>query len=147
MPKGIGWLSLVGFFGLVSAAGAQAPSSPTASTQFDGTYTLVSSIAGSYRDYANRPGQCPEWRPGPLTVSQSRVQWGNPSTGRGWEGTVGSHGELAVRTIPRIASGDTVGAIGVEAMGSGIIDHDGTARLHTVGRFCSWDLVWQKEHK
>ena len=47
MPKGTGWLSLLGFFGLVSAAGAQAPSSPTASTQFDGTYAFVSSTAGS----------------------------------------------------------------------------------------------------
>ena len=72
MPKGTGWLSLVGFFGLVSAAGAQAPSPPTASTQFEGTYALVSSTGGSRS--GGRPGPCPEFRPGPLTIAQGRVQ-------------------------------------------------------------------------
>jgi hypothetical protein len=145
MPKGTGWLSLLGFFGLVSAAGAQAPSTPTVSTQFDGTYAFVSSTTGTYRDCNNRPGQCPEWRPrGPLTISQGRVQWGNPSTGLGWEGTVGSHGELAVRFIPQPGARNQPGT---EATGSGSIDHDGTIRLHTAGRSCSYDLVWQKEHK
>jgi hypothetical protein len=80
MPKGTGWLSLLGFFGLVSAAGAQAPSSPTTSTQFDGIYTLVSSTAGSFSGRAIAGlGQCPECRPGPLTVSQGRVQWSTPA--------------------------------------------------------------------
>jgi hypothetical protein len=97
MPKGTGWLSLVGFFGLAVAAGAQAPSSPTASTQFDGTYALVSSTAGSYRDHANRPGQCPERRPGSLTITQGQARFSNASTGNQFEGTVGSHGELAMR--------------------------------------------------
>jgi hypothetical protein len=148
MPKGTGWLPLVGFFGLTAAAGAQAPPSPIASTQFDGTYTLVSSTAGSFSGRAIAGlGQCPEWRPGPLTVSQGRVQWSTPGTGREWEGTVGSHGELAVRLIAQPASFHAVRNLGIEAMGSGIIDHDGTVRVHTVGRLCSWDLVWQKEHK
>jgi hypothetical protein len=152
MPKCTGWLSLLGFFGLVSAAGAQAPSSPTASTQFDGTYTFVSSTAGSRSgNQLDRPkadfrddrsgGRCPEeFRPGPLTVAQGRVQWITPGTGREWGGTVGSHGELAVRLIaqPRV---------GFEAMGSGIIDHDGTVRLHMASAYCSYGLLWQKEHK
>jgi hypothetical protein len=145
MQKDIGWLWMVGFFGLVSAAGAQAPSSPTASTQFDGTYALVSSTAGSYRDYANRPGQCPERRPGPLTIAQGRVHWSNPSTGNEWVGTVGSHGELAMSLISQ--PGARTQGLGFEATASGSLDHDGTVRLHTAARYCSYDLVWQKEHK
>jgi hypothetical protein len=68
MPKGTGWLSLVGFFGLAVAAGAQAPSSPTASTQFDGTYALVSSMVG--HAWSGKGSYCRERRPGPLTIVQ-----------------------------------------------------------------------------
>jgi hypothetical protein len=64
MQKDIGWLWIVGFFGLVSAAGAQAPSSPTASTQFDGTYRFVSSVKlnETYTTSrgGERMGQCPD---------------------------------------------------------------------------------------
>jgi hypothetical protein len=144
MPKGTGWLSLVGFFGLAVAAGAQAPSSPTASTQFDGTYALVSSTAGSYRDHANRPGQCPERRPGSLTITQGQARFSNASTGNQFEGTVGSHGELAMRLSSQPGARTQPG---IETTGSGSIDHDGTVRLHTAARYCSYDLVWQKEHK
>jgi hypothetical protein len=54
---------------------------------------------------------------------------------------------LPMRMIPQTASIHRGRNVGIEAMGSGIIDHEGTARLHTVGRSCSYDFVWQKEHK
>jgi len=49
MAKNIGWLGIVGSFGLVAAAEAQTPALSTTTTAFDGTYTLVSSTAGTYR--------------------------------------------------------------------------------------------------
>jgi hypothetical protein len=51
---------------------------------------------------------------------------------------------LAMRLIPQSGARTQPGT---ESIGSGSIDHDGTVRLHTAARFCSWDLVWQKEHK
>jgi hypothetical protein len=40
MQKAIGFLCIIGFFGWLTAADAQPPPSPTAGTQFDGTYAL-----------------------------------------------------------------------------------------------------------
>jgi len=42
MQKHVGWLWIIGFFGLTAAATARAPSPPAATTQFDGTYAFVS---------------------------------------------------------------------------------------------------------
>src|SRR5271166_5967962 len=43
VQKRVGWLWIVGIFGFSAAAIAQAPSSSTAGTKFDGTYAFVSS--------------------------------------------------------------------------------------------------------
>jgi hypothetical protein len=43
MPKQIGLASIVGFFGFLAAANAQAASPSTPGAPFDGTYRVVSS--------------------------------------------------------------------------------------------------------
>src|SRR5215469_15248531 len=42
MQQHTGWMCVFAFFALLAAADAQAPASPTVSTQFDGTYAFVS---------------------------------------------------------------------------------------------------------
>jgi hypothetical protein len=42
MRRNLGWLWIVGFFGLLASANAQTASPPTTTTQFDGTYAFVS---------------------------------------------------------------------------------------------------------
>jgi hypothetical protein len=64
MRKSVGRLAIVGIPGLLAAAQAQTPTPAAATAQFDGTYALISSTTGSYRDNANRLMQCPERTPG-----------------------------------------------------------------------------------
>jgi len=68
MQKNIGWLSVVGFFGLLAAANAQSPPPAVIGSSYDGTYRLVSS-ANVNATYTSRKGQtasCPGRRAGPL---------------------------------------------------------------------------------
>jgi hypothetical protein len=70
MQKHIGWLWVAGCFGFLAAAHAQTPSSPAATTQFDGTYAFVSStkVNETYTTPSGRMGRCRDWRAGSLTI-------------------------------------------------------------------------------
>ena len=87
MRKWIGWLWIVGLFGLVAAAGAQTPSPPAATTQFDGTYAFVSAtkVSETYTTGATEHIiRCGDYTAGgPLTIVNGRAYY---------EGTVGSQG-------------------------------------------------------
>jgi hypothetical protein len=63
MPRPIGLLSIVGFFGLLAAANAQTAPAPTA---FDGTYRPVSSTKANamYTDKTGRMAPMPEPKAG-----------------------------------------------------------------------------------
>ena len=68
MPRPIGLLSIVGFFGLLAVANAQTAPAPTA---FDGTYRPVSWAKANamYTDKTGRTAPCPDRRPGPLHIA------------------------------------------------------------------------------
>ncbi len=111
----------------------QNASFPTPSAQFDGTYAFVSSTKAN-ESYMNRmtgqTGQCPEVGAGTLTISRGEAHL------QVYEGTVGSHGELAmIRLIPDV--GGVIGTIGK--------DRVVTARK-TIGN-CSYETIWRKESK
>lgn len=149
MQKHVGWLSVVGFFGLLTGAAAQTSPSPTASTRFDGTYAFVSAtrvietyiVTGS-----NRIGQCgvprADRRPSPLTIANGQAQF-TGGNGRQFEGTVSSQGELAMRSAPN-SPGKVGWYTGLEVSFYGRIDGGGTVRARAIGYFCSYDLIWQK---
>ena len=116
MQTHIGWLWIVGFFGLLAAANAQTALRPAANTQFDGTYAFVSStkVNETSRDFKNRELE--------------------------FEGTVASSGELAMRSsAPGIKSRPPS-----EVMINGKIDANGTIRARRMTYRCSHDLIWQK---
>jgi hypothetical protein len=141
MRKRVGLLCVVGFFGLVAAADAQAPSS-TAATPFDGTYRLVSSanVNKTYVTKAGQMGQCPSRRAGPLTIVQGQASY-TSATGRKLEGKVGPQGELSMRfEAPPGSSGFRP----IEISVSGNIDGTGTVRVRQKSYSCSYDFVWQK---
>jgi hypothetical protein len=106
MQKHIGWLGIVGFFGLVAAANAQTPPAPTPVTKYDGTYTIVSStkVNETYITRQNRMGQCPDRIVGPLSVVSGQAHFVNITAGPyrfaspNFEGKVGSNGELEMRS-------------------------------------------------
>jgi hypothetical protein len=100
MQKGIGWLWMVGFFGLLAAVAAQTGPSSTSGAAFDGTYNFVAStkLAETYMATGtSRMAQCPDRIAGPLTIvnSQPRFTISIPGRPAEFEGTVGSEGELA----------------------------------------------------
>jgi hypothetical protein len=97
MIKSNGWLGIGGIFSLFATARAQTLSSPTASTESDGTYALVSSTKVNE---TNLNGiQCPEGRAGSLTIINGQARY--PA----FEGTAGSEGELIMRHVPEPAGG------------------------------------------
>ena len=73
MQKNIGWLWIVGFFGLVPAANAQTAAPSAANTQFDGNYAFVSAtkVNETYTTtWTTRMGQCGD---------EAAPSWGNPA--------------------------------------------------------------------
>jgi hypothetical protein len=65
--------------------------------------------------------------------------------GAGFDGTVGSQGELVMRKAPTpVVTGSTPG---VERIINGRIEGNGTARAHLTSYYCSDDFTWQKEVK
>jgi hypothetical protein len=76
---------------------------------------------------------------GPLVAAQGRVEFTNLLGAHShFEGTIGSQGELVMRAA----------AIGYDVFANGKIDRDGTVRVRMTGSSeCSYDVVWQKEHK
>jgi hypothetical protein len=143
MPRGTGWLSLVGFFGLAVAAGAQTPLSQTAGSQFDGTYALVSS-AKLTQMFTGPHGlrYCPDGTAGPLTIARGQARlsityYGNVPVD--FEGTVGSQGELAMRSAIPLMRDHLV-----ERLLNGRIDGTGTVRARLTNPNCNFDYVWRK---
>ena len=124
MPRPIGLLSIVGFFGLLAVANAQTAPAPTA---FDGTYRPVSWTKANamYTDKTGRTAPCPDRRPGPLHIANGEVRY---TTGSGYKlrGTVGPQGQL-VRGLVAPGNAGNAGAQSVN--------------LYTDG----YDFVWQKE--
>jgi hypothetical protein len=146
MQKHIGWLRIVGFFGLIPAANAQTASPPAATTQFDGSYAFVSAttLNETYMTtWRTRMGRCGDIRKlGPLTIAngQARYSGFGHVTKEGFNGTVGPQGELALR----LAAPASKSSLGVEIITQGKIDGNGTIRARQTSRGCSYDLVWQK---
>jgi hypothetical protein len=142
MPRNIGLLWIVGFFGLLATANAQTPGPPAAGAPFNGTYAFVSG-AKVNQTYTSRGGQlfqCPDRRAGPLHILNGRVRY-TTSTGNKLRGTVGPQGELAMRSVAPPNSG---GYRPVEINLRGSIDASGTVRARQIGNSCSYDFVWQK---
>lgn len=141
MHKGIGWLCVVGFFGFLTAANAQAPAPATVGTPFDGRYRLVSAtrVNATYTTRKGQTGQCPERRAGSLIIVNGRARY-TSATGYRVRGTVGPQGELAMRS----AGPGSWGTQPIDINVSGSIDGAGTARVRQQSYSCSYDFVWQK---
>jgi hypothetical protein len=120
---------------LAMPVAAQAPAPTT--TAFDGTYAFVSSTPAPPVN-----ALCGNDIGGPLVAAQGRAEFTN-LLGRHshFEGTIGSQGELMLRATA-IHHGDTG-----DIVASGRIDRDGTVRVRMTGNVCSFDVVWQKEHR
>jgi hypothetical protein len=140
MSKNVGWLSVIGLLGLVAAAHAQTPPHSAATTQFDGTYRLVSSanVNPTFMTRRAEVGQCPQRRPGPLHIVNGHARY-TSATGYRVTGTVGPQGELAMRAI-----GPSAGSQPIELSVIGSVGSAGTARVRQRSYSCSYDFVWQK---
>jgi len=93
MQKHIGWMCVFAFFALLAAADAQAPASPTVSTQFDGTYAFVSGTKVGDEIHFGRmtehPYRCGDFGKGePLTIVSGQARY--LGTIYVFDGTVGS---------------------------------------------------------
>lgn len=144
MRKRIGLLGIVGLFGLLAAADAQAQSSPTTGAAFDGTYRFVSSatVNQTYTTRNGRTAPCPDRAAGPLTIRNGQAQYTN-ATGYELKGPVGSQGELAMRLLTPPNSSNA-GSAPIDIIVSGSIDGTGTARARQSSHSCSYDFVWRK---
>jgi hypothetical protein len=142
MRRQIGLPSIIGFFGLLTAANAQAPA-PQPPTRFDGTYQLVSStkVNQMHTAMSGTMAPCPDRRPGPLTVAQGQAQY---TTQSGYElrGTVGPNGELDLRMSAPGGGGSRPTEMRTAAAQ---IDNKGTTYARQIGAGCSYDYVWQKQ--
>ena len=147
MQGSVGWCWVVAYFGLFAAADAQTPSPSIAPAAFDGTYDFVSSkkLAETYvATGTSRMAQCPDRIPGPLTVTNGQAQFSISIPGRPAEfvGSVGSQGELAMRSVL-----PNTGARPTERILSGRIDGAATIRARLNGANCNYDFIWQKQSK
>lgn len=139
MHSQVGFLGIVGLFGLHAVAFAQTPSSATARAPFDGTYQLVSStrVNQSYVQRGGMMGFCPEATPGALTIAQNRLSYTTES-GRRLDGTVGANGEIQIQ----YATPTTFQPIRVNVRG--FVDGSGNIRVRQEGNSCNYDIVWKK---
>ena len=139
MRSQVGLACIVAFAASLAAADAQTPPPSPAGAAFDGTYRLVSSarVNHSFMTRKAQVGQCPDRRPGPLTIRQGRARY-KSATGYPLRGTVGPQGELAMR-----ASGPGQSQP-IEIRVSGQIDGAGTVRARQTSNSCNYDFVWQK---
>ena len=145
MRNSVGWLWIIGLFGFLAAANAQAPSPSGAGTRFDGTYALVSStkVTPTYRTRGGQMGQCADRTAGPLTVAQGQARY-QTETGFALQGPVGPQGQLAMRSLTPPGSN---GYQPLDIIVSGNIDNTGTARARQISNSCSYDFVWRKQPK
>ena len=149
MQRHIAWLWIVGFFGVVAAAYAQTPGTPSAVpvTKYDGRYAFVSAtkVNDTYFGRAtNILRQCGDYEGGPLTIANGQALYGR--LGR-FHGTVGPQGELVMRRDPE-PIGRAAGAFpGVEISIYARIDGNGVVRARRIDENCNYDLIWQKEAK
>jgi hypothetical protein len=143
MRRRIGLLSIVGFFGLVTAADAQTPPS-TAGAPFDGTYRLVSSakVNQTYTARNGRMAPCADRRAGPLHIAKGQARY-TTATGYRLTGPVGPQGELAMHVVAP-SNSSNAGSRPIDIIVNGTIDAAGTARVRQSGGSCSYDFVWQK---
>ena len=139
MRRPIGLVSVIGLFASLAVAEAQTPPPLTAGAAFDGTYRLVSSsrVNQTFMTRKAQVGQCPDRRPGPLTVKQGKARY-KSATGYPVRGRVGPQGELAMR-----ASGPGQSQP-IEIRVNGQIDGAGTVRARQTSNSCNYDFVWQK---
>ena len=144
MRTHIGLVSVIGLFASLAAAEAQAPPPATAGAAFDGTYRLVSSarVNQTFMTRKAQVGQCPDRRPGPLTVINGQARY-KSATGYRLRGTVGPQGELAMHLVAP-PNTSNAGSRPIDLIVSGTIDNSGTARARQSGGSCSYDFVWQK---
>ncbi len=138
MRTRIGLVGIVAFVASLAAANAQTPP-PSTGAAFDGTYRLVSSarVNQTFMTRKAQVGQCPDRRPGPLTIVQGQARY-KSATGYPLVGTVGPQGELAMQ-----ASGPGQSQPIVITL-SGTIDRAGTVRARQTSNSCNYDFVWQK---
>jgi hypothetical protein len=82
----------------------------------------------------------------PLTIEDGRARLPGSSrlTSAGFEGTVGPHGELAMRLASTPLHKDFPG---YEIIITGSISSDGTVRARELRQYCNYDVVWRKEFK
>jgi hypothetical protein len=141
MRRSTGLVGVVGFFGLLAVANAQAP---PATTAFDGTYQFASStrLNATYVDRNGRTGPCPDRRPGPLHIANGRVRY-TTASGYKLRGTVGPQGELAMGLVAP-SNSSNAGSQALNLSVTGNIDSAGTARIRESGHSCSYDFVWQR---
>jgi hypothetical protein len=152
MQKHVGWLWIVGSFGLVAAAIAQTASPPAPNTQLDGTYAFVSGTKLN-ESYINTPMthvcRCLEYKCGPLAIVNGQARYmamgGTSGTDYQVEGTVGPQRELSMRL--QNMPGNRVGSPPIEIIVNGSIDYAGTVRARQTGWWCQYDLIWQKQSK
>jgi hypothetical protein len=145
MRSPLGLLSIVGIFGLVAAASAQAAPPSTAGKAFDGTYRFVSSerVNQTYTARNGRMAPCPERKTGPLHVENGLVRY-TTTTGYKLRGTVGPQGELALNIVAPPNS-NNAGSQPLNITLSGNIDNTGAVRARQTSNSCSYDFVWQKQ--
>jgi hypothetical protein len=139
MRTQIGFLGIIAFFGTLAAADAQMPPSPPTGTTFDGKYRLVSSarVNQMFTTQRGLTAQCPDRRPGPLTIRQGQARY-TSETGYRLRGTVGPQGELAMQ------GGGPGGSRPIVLTTRGTIDGNGTARARQTSNACNYDFVWQR---
>jgi hypothetical protein len=139
MRSQVGLACIVAFAASLAAADAQTPPPPAASAAFDGTYRLVSSarVNQTFMTRKAQVGQCPDRRPGPLTVMHGQARY-KSATGYRLRGTVGPQGDLAMRAAGPGQSQP------IEIRVSGQIDATGTVRARQTSNSCNYDFVWQK---
>jgi hypothetical protein len=136
MRRHIALLWAAAFFGLLTAANAQAPPPSTARAAFDGTYTLVSvtKLNDTWTGGDGHVRPCPDYKRGPLTIVSGQVRDSY------FTGAVGPQGKLTMRH-------EEPGRFGyfVHITVTGSIDTNGTIRARRMGYTCSYDVILQKK--
>lgn len=150
MYKSVRWLWIIGLFGLVGAANAnaQTPSPSPPVTKFDGTYAFVSStkVNDLSTDFNGRMKPCRDLPTvGLLSIAngQARLAGYTHLTAAGLEGTVGPQGELRMHLRPPIPTRSFGGTGRVRDI-IGRIDGAGTVNARQVSFRCQYDLIWLK---